>query len=508
LLRYPSAFVISATPVRRILPHVPAALAIAVVLAAYAWFGGGASFSFPRIGWEDSYYASLAEGFFRGHLYMAYQPDPRLMALPFPYDYKAREGKVDYVWDASYFNGHYYLYFSPLPALIFYMPYRLLRGGYPRDALAAAVFAAWALLASAAFVRRALALTGRRPGIPLPLWILMIGFGNVALFHLMDIRVYEVAILAGSATSATWAYALVRYIGAPSVRRAVWLGVWLALSVAVRPNLLVLLLVTVFVMWYGFSTRPPPEGRPLRGRGRVENPSHIVAAAIPLAVVAALLLGYNYARFGQLFESGHTYQLTFVPMEGKRVCSLCTLGEASRFINTAIEYVFWAPSIRAQFPWVDLQYASPDPVTSFPMPGPEQVVGIAPLVPLTMLGTLFAALFALRRGPLDNGTRAGTLLMFAAWLVLLGLSTCWWIVSRYSLDFMFLMTAATAVCIESGLGWLESIGVRMLPLRVAVIALTCYTIALGFLLGFGGQQNSAFKRLHPQTFEKFERIFR
>ena len=96
MLRYPSAFVISATPVRRILPHVPAALAIAVVLAAYAWFGGGASFSFPRIGWEDSYYASLAEGFFRGHLYMAYQPDPRLMALPFPYDYKAREGKVDW----------------------------------------------------------------------------------------------------------------------------------------------------------------------------------------------------------------------------------------------------------------------------------------------------------------------------------------------------------------------------------------------------------------------------
>src|SRR5215210_3502853 len=28
-------------------------------------------------------------------------------------------------------------------------------------------------------------------------------------------------------------------------------------------------------MWDGFSTRPPPAGRPLRGRGRVENPSHI-----------------------------------------------------------------------------------------------------------------------------------------------------------------------------------------------------------------------------------------
>src|SRR5881392_3297508 len=31
------------------------------------------------------------------------------------------------------------------------------------------------------------------------------------------------------------------------------------------------------MMWDGFSTRPPPEGRPLCRRGRVENPSHIPA---------------------------------------------------------------------------------------------------------------------------------------------------------------------------------------------------------------------------------------
>jgi hypothetical protein len=316
----------------------------------------------------------------------------------------------------------------------------------------------------------------------------MIGFGNVTLFHLMDIRVYEVAILAGAAMSATWAWTLLRYIESPSTGRAAWLGVWLALSVAMRPNLLVLLLVTIFV---------------LRARRA------LVAAAIPLILTAVLLLGYNYARFGQILESGHTYQLTFVPMEGKRVCSLCTLGEASRFLNTAIEYVFWAPLVRAQFPWVDIQYASPDPATSFPMPGAEQVVGIAPLVPLTMLGALFAALLALRRGGLgDLATRAGALLMAASWLVLLGLSTCWWIVSRYSLDFMYLMTAAAAVCIECGLAWLDSLGIRLLPLRAAVIALACYTIVIGFLLGFGGWMNSAFKRLHPKTYERVERVFR
>src|SRR2546426_1010538 len=39
-------------------------------------------------------------------------------------------------------------------------------------------------------------------------------------------------------------------------------------------------------MWGGFSTRPPPKGRPLRGRGRVENPSHMIAATAFVTLLA------------------------------------------------------------------------------------------------------------------------------------------------------------------------------------------------------------------------------
>jgi hypothetical protein len=470
--------------------HVPAAVAIVFVLAAYAFFAGGGSFNFPRTQWGDTYYSALSEGFFHGHLYTMLPVDPRLMALPFPYDMKAREG-IDYIWDASYLNGHYYLYYSPLPALVFYMPYRLLRGGYPRDQLAAAVFAAWAFLAAVAFTRRALALTGRSPQIPFPLWILLIGFGNIAAFLLMDVRVYEVAILAGTAMTATWAYALVRWSEAPSIRRAVWMSVWLALAIAARPNLGVLLFVTATVI---VTTTK-------------ERRRTLIAAAMPLAIVGAAMIGYNLARFGRPLEFGQTYQLTFVPMHGRAVCSLCSLGDLSRFINTVIHYLFWAPSIRANFPFVELHYADPDPLTSFPMPGSEQVVGVAPLVPLTMLGALFAVLLLLRRDRNDTGTRAGMQIMSAAWLVLFAISTCWWIVSRYSMDWMVLMTISSVVCIEAGLAFLQSIGVRILPLRVVVFALACYSIAMGFMLGFRGP-NGAFERNHPELFQKITKALR
>ena len=480
----------NAARVRRLLRHAPAALAILVVLAAYGYFAGGASFNFPRTNWDGSYYAALGEGFLHGHLYTMYQPDPRLMAMPFPYDYKAREGHVDYLWDASYLNGHYYLYFSPLPAELFYLPYRFLRGGYPRDALAAAAFAAWAFLAAVAFTRRALALSGRRPRVPWPLWILLIGFGNIAPFLLMDIRIYEVAILAGTAMTATWAYALVRYVEKPNLHRAFWLGLWLAFSIAARPNLGVLLPLAAAVLWTSSE--------------KAQRLRTFIAAGIPLAVVGITMIVYNVARFGSPLEFGQTYQLTFVDMHGQSVCSLCSLGDLTRFGNTLEHYLFWAPSIRANFPFVEMHFADPDPLTAFAMPGSEQVIGIAPLVPLAMIGTIFAVLLVLRRERADSGTRAGMQVMTAAWIALCGISTCWWIVSRYSMDWMVLMTIAAVVCIESGLAFLDSAGLRLLPLRVVVIALACYSIAIGFMFGFRGPAG-AFERNHPDKFKKFSK---
>src|SRR5688500_18608042 len=180
---------------------VPAA--ILFVLFVYLFFATYGQFAFKSRPWYllggrpgDAYYAALAEGFRQGQLSMAHVPTPSLMEMPNPWDYELRKSNnVPYLWDASYFNGKYYLYFTPLPALLIYMPVRLLYGLYPSDQLAAAVFAAWAFLFAMLFVRRALATTARH--VPLPLWILLIGLGNVVPFIMVFSRTYEVAALCG-----------------------------------------------------------------------------------------------------------------------------------------------------------------------------------------------------------------------------------------------------------------------------------------------------------------------
>ena len=482
---------------KRTVRSLPTALAIACVLAGYAFFAGGGKFDFRRLGtWEESYYASLAEGFSRGHLNIWIRPDPRLIALPYPYDFKARGG-INYLWDASYLNGKYYLYASPLPALLGYMPLRLLRGAYPPDVLIAAVFSVWAFLAALAFTRRALVLSGRRPLIPFALWVLFIGLGNVVMFVLTTVHMYEVAVMTGMAMTATWAFALLKFGEAPTRGRAVWVSVWLALSIAARPNLGLLLIVTAFVIIAATRRRKP-------------SVKAILAFFAPLAVVATAMLWYNMARFGNPLEFGVRYQLTHVSMENRKVCSLCSLPELTRFGNNVVHYVFWPPQIRSTFPFLDARPAWLDLAVSWPTPGgvTEQIVGIAPVAPLMMLGTFFGILLmlGLSRGPLDGGTRAAIQIMASGWLILFGLSSCWWVVARYSLDFMMLMGASTVVCIEAGLTNLRSIGVRILPLRLAVGALACYSIAMGLLLGFVGP-GDAFKRANPATFQMISSWF-
>jgi hypothetical protein len=477
----------------RIRAHLSSVLAVVVVLTSYTFFGSVGTMSFRRLHWYEThsdaagaeYYARLAEGFLHGRLSIAATPDPRLATLPDPYEYYQRDhSSVSALWDASYYRGKYYLYFTPIPALLFYIPFRLVAGGYPPDSLVATFFCAWAFVVAVLFVRRALA--GRRTHLPMPLWILLLGLGNVVAFSLPAVRVYEVAIVSGMAMSATWAWSLLRFLEKRTPGAAAWMGVWLALAIAARTNLLVLLAPTAAAIVVV---------RDHRARARL-----VGATLLPLFVVGIALAAYNFARFGNVFETGFQYQMTSMPMRGHSVCRLCNQGDVMRFANSSLHYLFWSPAVATQFPYVDLLKARPDPKVSFPG-DPEQIVGVAPILPLAMIASCFAALLLLAPPTLDTGTRAGTTIMISAWLVLIGLCTCWWLVARYSLDFMILMAMATVVCIEGGLTLLAWWGVAVGPLRIAAAMLACYSIALGFLLGFEGREGM-FRRANPAMFAR------
>lgn len=466
-------------------------ISVLFVVLVYAFFASGGTWKFRTLQWHEQhnaslgadYYARLAEGFRTGHLSMEASVDPRLETLPNPYDYDARASAgIEALWDASYYRGHYYLYHSPLPVILFYLPFRLIFGAYPPDSLAAVVFCGWALVMSALFLKRALA---ERHRLPMSIWVLLAGLGNVIVFLLSDIRVYEIAVMTAMAMSMTWAWALLRFSEEPRTRSAVWMGVWLALAVAARPNLIVLLLPTLMAI---FAAR---DRQPLLRIAR--------AALLPIVVSTVILWSYNYARFGNPFEIGVKYQMEFTSMVGKRVCSVCNTKEVLRVFNNAEHYLFWAPSLESHFPFVSLQVTRLDPAVSAPL-GADTIVGIVAMVPLVMIGALFALILAgLRRS--DAASRV----MLGGWLVLGALCTCWWVVARYSLDFTPLIVVASAVTIERGLALFEEWEVRTAMLRRVMIALAAYSIVIGLLLGFEGLGGS-FRRNNPELFKSIGKV--
>jgi hypothetical protein len=414
-------------------------LAVVAVLVAYAVYGSHGTFRWPLGTWGQSYYAGLAEGFLNGELSMAARPAEELTRLPDPYDFHAR-GDIPVLWDASYFEGKYYLYFSPVPVLLFYAPVRLIAGAYPSDDFAATFFASIGFLFFAAVVWRT------RWNW---LWILVVGVGNVIPYVIVGVLFYQVAVACAMAFTAAWAYSVMRFLENP--RWAIPMGLFLGMAIATRPNLAVLLLVQALIL--------------VRHRGA------ILKVAAPLVAIACLLAGYNYARFRDVLEFGVTYQMARVSMQDRDLCGVCGPGEVPRLMNHASHYVFWPILFHGKFPWVWVQNNRLDPEVTYPG-SPEPIAGIAPVTPLTLLGTGFALLL--------TRERRGRWLVLAGWLVLLALSTCWWVTARYTLDFLGLILAGSILCIDDGLAFFN----ESRPLRWACALLALYSIVLGLLLPF------------------------
>lgn len=62
----------------------------------------------------------MADSLLEGHLYLDYSDvDPRLLRMENPYNPEARtEQGVAVHWDHAWYEGHYYMYFGIVPAVI------------------------------------------------------------------------------------------------------------------------------------------------------------------------------------------------------------------------------------------------------------------------------------------------------------------------------------------------------------------------------------------------------
>lgn len=283
-------------------------LALALILVIEAIFvavvSAGSMASWPTY---MGYYDLLAEGFRAGHLHLSVEPDPRLLAQADPFD-PAHAGL--WLGDASLHNGHYYLYWGPLPAVILAAVKTAFRiSGPVGDQVL--VFAFFSLAAvSSTFLLREI----RRqlfPTLPAALFILAVvacGVASPVLFLLASTSVYQAAISGGQGFLALGTLFALSGLSASSGRGR-WVlvaaGVAWGAAISCRLSLFPAVLLLIAATTIAATPRLPDARRRIQEHARLG-----VHLAAPVATFCAGLLVYNKLRFGSWLESGITKQLT------------------------------------------------------------------------------------------------------------------------------------------------------------------------------------------------------
>ncbi|MCJ7512728.1 MAG: hypothetical protein MUO23_07120 [Anaerolineales bacterium] len=449
-------------------------------------------------------YHGLAEAFARGEVALLTQPSPALAELDNPYDPEARGG-IEVLGDLSYFDGRYYMYWGPTPAALSSL--WLLIGGTPiSDDLIVL------LSVSAVFCFSALAVLHlQREYFPgMPLWLVLGGLVLVATAHpalwtLNSPSLYTAAISSGQAFFIGGLYFMLTALNAPqpTTWRYLACGTFWALAIGCRLTLLVAVLPLVLM---AITMRM----RAQFGSGKVKKELRPMAGLLmPLAIGCVILGVYNFARFGDLLETGFRYQM--MPYDQVEAMRRGLVFNPRYLIPNLLHYLAAPIRLIPEFPFLRPWWGAYPPFSAFlsrfsvPLEySVQNAVGLTFVTPALLLGGLllmdaFSCPSSRGQNALDARGRSAdsmTLRELALALSVSGLALAGPVLLYRVSATRFLMEVTPAFAVLSALGaFTLHKASRLLPgRRIAVTLLIASLIALSAAIGFVLALNGDFSR--------------
>ena len=458
--------------------------AILLVTLSYVWWVSlGLWTDWPE---TTAYYDMLARAFSHGNPHLEVQPAPALLALEDPYDPENRSG-IPVLWDASLYEGRYYLYWGPAPA-VFLVPLTWISDQVIGDHLIT--------LISVAGMYVFLTLTllhlwqSNYPDIPagiLSACLILAGIINPIPFLLVDPRIYEAAVAAGQFFLLGGIYFLFTGMTKPSNPRFFLAGASLALAASSRTILILpVLFLGVFILVRFLSNKEDAQ------LGRIGS------LILPLMVGAGALLWYNYARFGSVFEFGYGYQLT-----GFDIHAYINQTYSPTYIPPNVyKYLLNPFEFRQNFPFIKPSlWAGPAWLESHPSQLyyllAEGITGIligSPFLILTLIPTKKGVRWIVR-------ALAGSTLMIL-WLTL----SFFYATMRYLLDFVPLLTIMAVLGAWEGYLRFEGHPISRFTFMSLALILWLYTCGFSVLLAFSSNL-SRFRTFNPELIQAINLTF-
>ncbi|MCZ2121071.1 MAG: hypothetical protein LC108_02265 [Anaerolineales bacterium] len=329
------------------------------------------------------YYWKLTQAFQHGQTYLLEEPNPQLAQLENPYDHHQRK-ELEYLWDTTYYDGKYFLYWGPAPAALGVFVTAITSKPVTDTGLVFSFVIGIALFSI-------LLLYEIYKKFQLPAWALWSGVFvsaiNVPLIWLLTRPTfYEVSISGGQFFLMAGFYFLFLGFRNSSLDRR-WISasaLTLGLAGATRINLLPSIIVLAFIAaWKIYAAQNKNFRKALPA---------LVSLFLPLGLIAIALCGYNYARFGSIFEFGHRYQLTGPSL----TADYADISSPKYILPNTFTYIFRLPSLNAEFPFFTVPWIKENMWPAFiHLPEhyyyTEPVAGILFVIPLIGFAALLLA---------------------------------------------------------------------------------------------------------------------
>jgi hypothetical protein len=337
------------------------------------------------------YYSDLADAFRNGQVHLLATPDPELLALEDPYDTHQR-GEIPFLWDVALFDGRFYLYWGPVPALLLAAWNTLVPGVVGDNSLVfgftlATVFFTL-LLAGELFLRLFPRLRVRSAIAP----FLVAAFAFPLPWLVSTPDIYEASIAAGQAfLMGALFFGAQALLGTGRPLPALSLaGLFLACAVGSKASL-----APASVLWAAMLLAAVAGSKRWTATRRRRWLSALLFL-LPFLLGIAGLGWYNERRFGSPFEFGFRYQLTGMDLNR----DYAQVFSAFNIPVNLYTYLFAGVETANVFPWVRpiLGNTRPPPLAwaALHLPGAEaftpplyyaeQVTGILYALPFCVFG--------------------------------------------------------------------------------------------------------------------------
>lgn len=420
-------------------------------------------------------YALLAESLSKGKLHLEKEPIKELKDIKNPYNTKARlqklkNSKKKYLWDVSYHNGKYYVYFGVVPVLLTYLPFYVVTGHHLTSNIV--VWLALTVI-TAGFLLLIKQITQKYTknisvgSMCLILLFYLLGNHFILLYAAKRPDFYSIPILFGIMFSLLgincWLYSMKEDHNLK--KKYLFLGsFFMALVAGCRPQLL----LTSFCSLIIFKDYIK-EKRIFSKEGKKE----LLSFMVPYLIIAIFCMWYNYARFGSIFDFGANYNLTTNDMT-KRGFHLERIGLGLYYFLISV------PRFSNIFPFIETLplHTNYIGITIYE----NMYGGILTMSPLLIIGLLF---FKFKDFFKNKKLYYLTMLFSISSIVILILDTNMaGILPRYILDFEWLLALSTVIIILNIFETWKNKKTNIIVLNRILYSIVVITLIYNFFLLF------------------------